>query len=382
MAARYAFPNFCLNFCPNSCIASRVGALAVLLSVSGAAWAQAPVRVGVVPAEMKEVTKAAEFVGRVDAMEKVDIRARVKGYLQAVLFKEGQAVTAGEPLFEIEPDLFKADVEQAQGALARAEAAKTLAEIQLKRASELLAKQAGTAVQRDQAAASDNEAGGAVLSARANLDTAKINLGYTSITSPIKGRIGLTNVTAGNVVGPDSGVLATIVSEDPIYVTFPVSQREFMRVTGDAKSKLDNVGASLIFADGSTYAQTGKVDFVDVKVDRATDTITLRAVFPNPDGVLRDGQLVRAQLASDKAKSAVVVPQSALLADKDGVYVFVVEDGKAAARRIKTGAEAGNDVVVTDGLSQGDMVIVQGLTNVRPGAPVAAVSRPERELKA
>ncbi len=216
------------------------------------------------------------------------------------------------------------------------------------------------------------QAGGAVLSARANLDTAKINLGYASITSPIKGRIGLTNVTAGNVVGPDSGVLATIVSEDPIYVTFPVSQREFMRVTGDAKSKLDNVGASLIFPDGSTYAETGKVDFVDVKVDRATDTITLRAVFPNPDGVLRDGQLVRTQLASDKPKSAVVVPQSALLADKDGVYVFVVEDGKAAMRRIKTGAEVGNDVVVTDGLSQGDMVIVQGLTNVRPGAPVAA----------
>ncbi len=348
--------------------------MAALVAFSGAAReeAQAPVRVGVVPAEMKEVTKGAEFVGRVDAMEKVEIRARVKGYLQAVLFKEGQAVKAGEPLFEIEPDLFKADVEQAQGALTRAEAAKTLAEIQLKRASELLAKQAGTAVQRDQAAASDNEAGGAVLSARANLDTAKINLGYTSITSPIKGRIGLTNVTAGNVVGPDSGVLATIVSEDPIYVTFPVSQREFLRVTNDAKSKLDNVGASLIFPDGATYAETGKVDFVDVKVDRATDTITLRAVFPNPDGVLRDGQLVRAQLASDKPKNAVVVPQSALLADKDGVYVFVVEDGKAAARRIKTGAEVGNDVAVTDGLSQGDMVIVQGLTNVRPGAPVAA----------
>lgn len=348
--------------------------MAALVAFSGAAraQAQAPVRVGVVPAEMKEVTKGAEFVGRVDAMEKVEIRARVKGYLQAVLFKEGQAVKAGEPLFEIEPDLFKADVEQAQGALTRAEAAKTLAEIQLKRASELLAKQAGTAVQRDQAAASDNEAGGAVLSARANLDTAKINLGYTSITSPIKGRIGLTNVTAGNVVGPDSGVLATIVSEDPIYVTFPVSQREFLRVTNDAKSKLDNVGASLIFPDGATYAETGKVDFVDVKVDRATDTITLRAVFPNPDGVLRDGQLVRAQLASDKPKNAVVVPQSALLADKDGVYVFVVEDGKAAARRIKTGAEVGNDVAVTDGLSQGDMVIVQGLTNVRPGAPVAA----------
>jgi membrane fusion protein (multidrug efflux system) len=349
-------------------------ALAALVAFSGAARAQAPapVRVGVAPAETKEVTKAAEFVGRVDAMEKVEIRARVKGYLQDVLFKEGQAVKAGEPLYEIEPDLFKADVEQAQGALTRAEAKKTLAEIQLKRAAELLAKQAGTAVQRDQAAASDNEAGGAVLSARANLDIARINLGYTSITSPIKGRIGRTNVTAGNVVGPDSGVLATIVSEDPIYVTFPVSQREFMRVTGAARSQLDGVGASLIFPDGSTYALTGKVDFVDVKVDRSTDTITLRAVFSNPDGLLRDGQLVRVQLASDKPKSAVVVPQSALLADKDGVYVFVVEDGKAAMRRIKTGAEAGNDVVVTDGLSQGDMVVVDGLNNVRPGAPVTA----------
>lgn len=349
-------------------------ALAALVIFSGAAGAQAPspVRVGVVPAEMKEVTKGAAFVGRVDAVEKVEIRARVKGYLQAVKFKEGQAVKVGEPLFEIEPDLFKADVEQAQGALERAEAAKTLAAIQLQRASELLAKQAGTAVQRDQAAASDQQAAGGVLSARANLDTAKINLGYASITSPINGRIGMTNLTAGNVVGPDSGVLATIVSEDPIYVTFPVSQREFMRVTSDAKSKLDNVGASLIFADGATYGQTGKVDFVDVKVDRSTDTITLRAIFPNPDGVLRDGQLVRVQLASDKPKSAVVVPQSALLADKDGVYVFVVEDGKAAIRRIKTGAEAGNDVVVTDGLSQGDLVIVEGLNNVRPGAPVTA----------
>ncbi|WP_298356202.1 efflux RND transporter periplasmic adaptor subunit [Rhodoblastus sp.] len=349
-------------------------ALAASVAFSGAARAHAssPVRVGVVPAEMKEVTKGAAFVGRVDAVEKVDIRARVKGYLRAVKFKEGQAVKVGEPLFEIEPDLFKADVEQAQGALERAEAAKTLAAIQLQRASELLAKQAGTAVQRDQAAASDQQAAGGVLSARANLDTAKINLGYTSITSPINGRIGMTNVTAGNVVGPDSGVLATIVSEDPIYVTFPVSQREFMRVTGDARSKLDNVGASLIFADGATYGQTGKVDFVDVKVDRATDTITLRAVFPNPDGVLRDGQLVRVQLASDKPQSAMVVPQSALLADKDGVYVFVVEDGKAAIRRVKTGAEAGNDVVVADGLSQGDLVIVEGLTNVRPGARVTA----------
>jgi membrane fusion protein (multidrug efflux system) len=347
-------------------------AFAAMLASCVVGQAQTPVRVGVTPAEKREVSKGADFVGRVDAVDKVEIRARVKGFLQAVKFQEGQAVTIGEPLYEIEPDLFKADVEQAQGALDRAEASKTLAEIQLKRAEELLTKQAGTAVQRDQAAASDQQAGGAVLSAKANLATAQINLGYASITSPIKGRIGMTNVTAGNVVGPDGGVLATIVSQDPMYVTFPVSQRDFLRVTGDARNTLKNVGVTLTFPDGSTYGETGHVDFVDVKVDRATDTITLRGTFPNPEERLKDGQLVRVRLESDAPKSMIVVPQSALLADKDGVYVFVVEDGKAAVRRIRTGAETGNDIAVAEGLSGGELVVVEGLQNVRPGAPVTA----------
>jgi membrane fusion protein, multidrug efflux system len=352
--------------------AALLSCVVIALAAASGAHAQTPARVGVTPAAAKEISKGAEYVGRVDSIEKVDLRARVKGFLQAVKFTEGQAVNVGDPLYEIEPDLFKADVEQAQGALERAEAAKTLSEIQLKRAEELLAKQAGTAVQRDQAAASDEQSAGAVLSAKANLATAKINLGYASIVSPIKGRIGMTNVTAGNVVGPDSGVLATIVSEDPMYVTFPVSQREFMRATGDAQSSLDQVGATLIFADGSQYGEQGKVNFVDVKVDRATDTITLRASFPNPQQRLRDGQLVRVRLASDAPVSQIVVPQASMLADKDGVYVFVVEDGKAAVRRIKTGAESGSDIAVLDGLKAGDLVVVEGLTNIRPGAPVTA----------
>jgi membrane fusion protein (multidrug efflux system) len=349
----------------------RAGALSAALSLAAiGALAQTPVRVGVAPAEKKEITTGADFVGRVDAVEKVDIRARVQGFLQAVKFEEGQAVKTDDPLFEIEPDLFKADVEQAQGALERAEAAKTLSEIQLKRAEELLTKQAGTAVQRDQAAASDQQAAGSVLSAKASLETARINLGYTNIASPIKGRIGLTRVTKGNVVGPDSGVLATIVSQDPMYVTFPVSQRDFMRVTGDAKKSLEDVGATISFSDGSKYGESGRINFVDVKVDRATDTITLRALFPNPKEFLRDGQLVRVQLASDAPKSAIVVPQAALLADKDGVYVFVVEDGKAAVRRVKGGVSTGADVAIESGLSEGELVIVEGLQNVRPGAPV------------
>ena len=159
------------------------------------ALAQTPARVGVVAAQDREVTRAADFVGRAEAIGKVDIRARVKGYLKSVNFKDGQAVKVGDPLYEIEPDLFKADVASAEGALARAEASKVLSALQLKRAQELLTKQAGTAVQRDQAAAADQESAGAILTARANLDTARINLGYTTITSPIDGRIGKTNVT-------------------------------------------------------------------------------------------------------------------------------------------------------------------------------------------
>ncbi len=340
--------------------------------LSSSALGQTPARVGVVTAEKKEISQGKDFVGRVDAVNKVEIRARVKGFLQSVDFKEGQAVSVGAPLYEIEPDLFKADVEQAQGALERSKAAKTLAEIQLKRAEELLGKQAGTAVTRDQAAASDKQAGGAVLSALADLDTANINFGYTTIKSPIAGRIGLTNVTKGNVVAPDSGVLATIVSQDPMYVTFPVSQREFMRVTGDAKSNLNDIGVTLGFSDGSKYAETGRVNFVDVKVDRSTDTITLRATFPNPKETLKDGELVRVRLASDVPQAKIVVPQAALLADKDGAYVIVVDDGKAAVRRIKTGGESGAGMVVEKGLSDGELVIVEGLQNTKPGAPVTA----------
>jgi membrane fusion protein (multidrug efflux system) len=343
-----------------------------LVCGAGPALAQGPVRVGVVAAQKKEVTRAADFVGRVQAINKVEIRARVKGYLKSVDFRDGQAVNVGDALYEIEPDLFKADVASAEGALARAQASKTLAALQLKRAQELLTKQAGTAVQRDQAAASDQEAAGAILTAQANLDTARINLGYTTIASPIKGRIGKTNVTVGNVVGPDSGALATVVSEDPIYVSFPVSQREFLQASGEARVDLKEIGVTLTFSDGSAYDQKGRVDFVDVKVDRSTDTIDMRATFPNPTARLKDGQLVRVRLASEKPKTQVVAPQSALLADKDGIYLFVVEDGKAVARRVKTGGEAGNDIVIAEGLSGGEPIIVEGLANVRPGAPVTA----------
>lgn len=352
----------------------------VIAALSPAAHAQqgAPVAVGTVAAERRPIAQGLEFVGRVDAVDKVEVKARVTGYLEEVLFKEGDLIKEGAPLFRIEKGLFQAAVEQAQGALERSKASKTLSKIQLDRAEELLAKNAGTAVARDQAQAADGQAIGAMMQDEANLQTANINLGYTEITSPITGKVGKTNVTKGNVIGPDSGPLTVIVSQDPMYVTFPVSQREFLRLQ-ETKHDLDvdKIDVTLRFADGSTYPEKGRINFIDVSVDRATDTVLVRASFPNPSGGLVDGQLVRVRAESSNAQERVLVPQAALITDQEGIYVFVVEDGKAVIRRLKIAGESGADAIVDQGLSGGEQVIVQGIQAVRPGALVKATPLPQ-----
>jgi membrane fusion protein, multidrug efflux system len=336
----------------------------------------APVTVGVVKVERSAIKKMLTFVGRVEAVNRVEVRARVTGYLEEVLFKEGELVKAGAPLYRIEHGLFQAAVEQAQGALERSKAAKALSEIQLQRAQDLVQRQAGTEVARDQAKAADDQANGAMMTDEANLSTAKINLGYTDITSPIDGEIGRTNITKGNVVSPQSGVLTMIVSQDPMYVTFPVSDRELLRAR-EAGSELGlkdfrDFKVRVRFSNGSLYDQTGTLNFIDVTVDRTTDTVLARASVPNPKGVLIDGQLVTAEIEIGTPDEKVVVPQAALIADQGGVYVFVVEDGKAVTRRVKTGGASGTGVVIDDGLKGGELVIVDRLQAVRPGAPVTA----------
>jgi membrane fusion protein, multidrug efflux system len=355
------------------------GALALTLvsATTAQAQQQATVPVGTVYAEKRPIAQTRAFVGRVEATDRVEVRARVKGYLDEVLFKEGDTVKKGDPLYRIEKGLFQADVEQAKGNLERTKSAKVLTAIQLQRAQDLLDKNAGTVVARDQALAADQQAEGAIMSDQANLDTSNINLGYTDITSPINGKVSKTNVTIGNVVGPDSGILTTIVSQDPMYVSFPVSQRELLQA--QLAGKLGNTGGVKIkirFADGTTYKEEGTINFVDVSVDRATDTVLVRATMPNPDGVLIDGQLVSVTVQSGTEEDKVVVPQAALIADQQGVYVFVVEDGKAAIRRIKVAGELGPNVIVESGLSGGEQVIVEGIQSVRPGQPVQAAPMP------
>jgi membrane fusion protein, multidrug efflux system len=347
--------------------------ISFLLLVVSAHAQQQTVPVGTVYAERKPIAPSRDFVGRIEAIDRVSVQARVQGYLEEVLFKEGDIVKKGTPLYQIEKGPFQAAVEQAQGALERSKAAKTLSQIQLQRAEQLLTTQAGTAVARDQALAADQQAQGQIFSDQANLDNAHINLGYTDIVSPIAGKISKTNVTAGNVVGPSTGPLTLIVSQDPMYVSFPVSQREFLNVQVKGK-QIDpkQVKIRIRFADGTIYNQEGTVDFIDVSVDRSTDTVLVRGIIPNPNGVLIDNQLITVTVEAEEPQERVLVPQAALIADQQGVYVFVVEDGKAAVRRIKPGAESGPDIVVNEGLKGGEQVIVEGLQSIRPGQPVQA----------
>jgi membrane fusion protein, multidrug efflux system len=358
---------------------TAVGFSLVLCALIASSFAQqqAPdaVPVGAVQAERRPIAKTKDFVGRVQAINKVEVHARITGYLEDVLFKEGDFVKEGQPLYHIEKGLFQAAVDRAAGDLAGDQAKKLLTQVEYARAAELAKTSAGTLEARDKAITADRNADSQILISQANLETAKINLGYTDIVSPIAGKIGRTNITKGNVVSPQSGTLTTIVSQDPMYVLFPVSQRDVSHARNSGLD-IEGIKVRLRFNDGTTYGPVGKIDFVDVTVDRATDTVQVRAVFPNPLGALIDGQLVAVNLEAGKPEEQVVVPQAALLTDQQGVYVFVVKDGKVAIRRIKTGGASGEDIIVSEGLSGDELVIVQGLESLRPGMAVRATPVP------
>jgi membrane fusion protein, multidrug efflux system len=359
-------------------VRAKIVGFSYLLLVSSAAFAQQPsaIQVGVVPAEKKPITDTNRFVGRVEAMERVDVRARVTGFLEKVEFKDGDRVREGAPLYQIEKGPFEAAVEQAQAAVQKSQALMDNANLQLRRADELIKTSAISQAARDDRAAAAKEAQGNFGAADADLKTAQINLAYTDITSPINGRIGRTAVTRGNVVGPNSGVLTTIVSSDPMYIVFPVSQREFLRLKeegrGARKQTAKDLRVSVQFSNGATYGARGQIDFVDVKVDRTTDAVTVRARIANLEGELVDGQLVQVAVESGEPEERVVVPQVALIADQQGTYVFAVEDGKAVVKRLKLGAAKGGSTVVLEGLNGGEMIVVQGAQNLRPGAAVTA----------
>lgn len=337
----------------------------------------APV-VMVVKAQMRSVSEGAEFVGRVEAMERVDIRARVTGFLTERVFTEGQKVAAGDLLFRIEPEPFEAAVAARQAQLEGAQATLNNSDLQVARGQELFRTNNLPRATLDQRIADQQIAAAQVSAAKAALDQATIQLGYTRITTPITGRVGRSAATVGNVVGPDSGILTTVVKDDVVKVLFPVSQRLLIDLKRDtAKNGERPLQIRLRLPDGTLYDQPGRLSFINVTADASTDSTLVQAEVPNPDGLLTAGQVVGVRVEEEKGKDVLVIPQSALQLDQAGTFVLVVgADNKVAQTFVKVGTTRAGQAVITEGLSPGALVITEGAQRVRPGLPVTPKPAP------
>jgi membrane fusion protein (multidrug efflux system) len=348
----------------------------------GPAQAAPPPAVGVQPAMMKGVSRSSEFVGRIKAVDTVQLRARVEGFLDQVRFTEGDEVKPGQLLYQIETVQYEAQLQQANANLAAARAQETNAQLQYSRALELVKHQNIPQATVDQDKANLDAAKANVMQNEAAVTLAQVNLGYTAIKAPIEGRIGRTAFTPGNLVNPSSGSLTTIVSQDPIYVLFPVSVRELEEARAasrqEGKQLTTQIEILVRLPNGQEYPHPGMWNYTDPQVDQQTDTVTVRGTLPNPERLLIDGQFVTVLVRERGQQPRLVIPQAALQVDQGGSYVLVVgDDHKAELRRVKAGPEQQSDIVIESGLKEGEAVIVDGVQKVRPGqvvqtSPIAA----------
>lgn len=353
----------------------------------GTAYAQmpgGPPAVGVVRATRQAITETSEFIGRVQAVDRVALTARVTAFLEQRLFTEGTEVAEGDLLYRLERAPFEAAVAQQEAAVADTSARLANANIQLARAQSLLNTPAGQRSSVDDAIANQRSQAAQVASAQAQLRIAQINLAYTEIRAPISGKISRTNVSIGNVVSPSSGPLATIVSQDPMYVQFPISVRTQLEL---AKRYADKGGMNAVvirlrLPDGSMYDQTGRIDYIDPTVQPTTDTILMRGKIPNParrqiqagvpvERTLIDGEFVSVLVEGVEPIEALAIPRAAVLSDQQGDYVYVVNgQNQVEQRRIQLGQSTPATAVVMAGLNEGEVVVLDGIQRVRPGIQV------------
>ena len=332
----------------------------------------APQAVGVtvIEAAMREVPITFEAVGRAEGSREVQVRARVAGILEKQQFQEGDSVKAGATLFEIERAPFEIELAQARGVLAEVSAREELAKQEHERLNGLAEKRAISQKEADQAASAARQAQAAAQVARARLRQAELNLSYTKVTAPIDGITGRALQSIGSLVSPsgDAAVLTSLTRGDPIWVRFSLSEPEFAKVRG-GEGKEAQVRIEL--ADGSAYPEPAKLNFSGSTVDAQTSTVQMRAEVPNPRLALLPGQFVRVRVTAGMVQ-AVVVPQSAVLQNESGRFVWVAAEGKAVQRPIKAGAWVGKDWAVLEGLKSGDKVIVDNLVRLRPNASVVS----------
>jgi len=338
-----------------------------------------PPPVSVAAAIEREVIDTDEFPGRIEAIESVDVRTRVNGYIQSVSFRPGAQVRKGDVLFVIDPRPFAAEVARAEATLANTRVQLDLARSELTRHEQLLAEQATSRREYDDAAAKVRQLDAQIRANEAALETARLNLGYTRVTAPIDGRVGKAEITVGNLVQgevPNSPVLTTVVSSQPIYVSFEADEQTYLKYVARARSSGLSVAVGL--ADETDFPHVGRLEFVDNRIDPKTGTVRMRAILDNRDGRFTPGLFARVRLGDAAApRKAVLVADRAIGTDQSKRFVLILtDDNKTQYREVRIGRVVDGLRVIDSGLKPGERIVVNGLQRVRPGAPVAPQTVP------
>ncbi|MBM3117914.1 efflux RND transporter periplasmic adaptor subunit [Jeongeupia naejangsanensis] len=339
--------------------------------------------VGVVTVSGQSLPMTTELAGRTSPYQVSDVRPQVGGIIQKRLFTEGSEIKAGQVLYQIDPATYQAAYDSAKASLAKAEANVLSAKNRADRYADLVKINAVSKQDYDDAFATLKQSEADVAAGRAAVESARINLAYTKVTSPVDGRIGRSSVTPGALVTANQAEsLATVQTLDPIYVDVTQSSNELLRLQRElASGSLKRAGTDaakvrLVFDDGTTYPLEGKLEFSEVTVEQSTGTVTLRAVFPNPKHQLLPGMYVRAVIEEGVNDNAILAPQQAVTRDARGQATAMVvgKDDKVEPRMLKTARTVGDNWLVTDGLKSGDKLIVDGLQKIHPGAKVKTVA--------
>jgi RND family efflux transporter MFP subunit len=340
-------------------------------------------QVTVVPVLQQSVPAYLDFVGNLNAVQEVEIRARVEGYLTKRAFQDGTDVSRGDLLFVIDPREYEAELERAQAQLAKDRAALSFARSQVRRYTPLTKQDLAPEDTLENWVTTAKEREGAVKAGEAAVKLARLSLSYCTIHAPLSGRIGRRLVDVGNLVGAgEETLLATIVQMDPIYVYFNPSERLIPEIS--LQNRQGRLQVRLTLSGGRAYPQEGKVDFIDNRVDPNTATITMRAVIPNPEKILIPGQYVNVRLLLGEKPDALLVPERAVGTDQRGSYVFVLgPDHRVEQRYVQPGPLYPDNLLLIDqGLKQGEQVVVEGLQRLRPGIQVEPKSSPPSEATA
>ena len=347
--------------------------------------ASQPMAVEVVNIKEHDIKKSFEFSGRVEAQYSVDLVARVQGFLQKSYFKEGDFVKKGQLLFLIEPNEYEIAVKNAQAAVNATSASLTNAEKNLLRAKELVKQDFVSKSYYDEALAQRDMYKGNLDVNRAQLAQAKLNLSYTRVTAPVDGKMGKILITQGNLVNVSKGTIAKLISTNPIYVTFTLKSEDYLKFKkADPTHDVSNTTVTLKLSDGTEYKQTGKIEFIDNSVDTTSGTITMRATFDNPDGLLVPGDYITVYLNPVNSRKEILVPMESVQDSAEGFFVYVVENGEndkqfAKVKHIKATEQYNGYWVVDEGLKEGDTVVVQGLNSLKDNAYVKIIKNKTEE---